>query len=85
MYIDAPLTLNLVDGYLSLLKDPATALHGATKQYVDARPAIATIADTAPSSPSNGQLWFESSTGSLFIYYNDGDSSQWVQVNGTSG
>jgi hypothetical protein len=38
--------------------------------------------DSAPSSPVNGQLWFDSTTGNLYIYYNDGNSSQWVQVGG---
>ena len=43
--------------------------------------ASTAISDTAPSSPSAGQLWWDSSTGNLYIYYNDGSSSQWVQVN----
>ena len=36
----------------------------------------ATISDTAPTSPSAGQIWFESDTGKTFIYYD----SQWVEV-----
>jgi hypothetical protein len=39
------------------------------------------IGDAAPSSPSAGQLWFQSSTGNTFIYYNDGNTFQWVQIN----
>lgn len=39
-----------------------------------------TISDTPPGSPSAGNLWWESDTGSLYIYYNDGTSSQWMQV-----
>jgi hypothetical protein len=42
----------------------------------------ALIADTAPVSPSPGQLWWESDTGALYIYYNDGNSQAWVQING---
>jgi hypothetical protein len=38
------------------------------------------IQDTAPASPSAGSLWWQSSTGQLFIYYNDGTSSQWVSA-----
>jgi len=45
--------------------------------------ASVTISDTAPSSPSAGNLWYSSATGDLYIYYNDGDSSQWVSVNET--
>ena len=36
--------------------------------------------DNPPDSPTEGMLWWESDTGKLYIYYNDGDSSQWVQV-----
>jgi hypothetical protein len=37
-----------------------------------------TISDTAPLSPNPGNLWYSSLIGRGFIYYNDGDSSQWV-------
>ena len=37
--------------------------------------------NTAPSSPTDGQLWWNSEYGRLFVYYNDGDSSQWVDAN----
>ncbi len=36
----------------------------------------ATISDTAPSTPTAGQIWFESDTGKTFIYYD----SQWIEV-----
>ena len=39
------------------------------------------ISDNAPSSPNDGDLWWESDTGQLKIYYNDGDSQQWVDAN----
>lgn len=39
------------------------------------------ISDTPPSGPVAGQLWWESDTGNTFIYYQDGDSGQWVQFN----
>ena len=34
----------------------------------------------APSSPTDGDLWWDEEDGSLFIYYNDGDSAQWVEA-----
>lgn len=44
------------------------------------------ISETAPSSPTAGTMWFDSSVGKTFIYYNDGNTSQWVQMNpSTSG
>lgn len=36
--------------------------------------------DTAPSSPAPDTLWFDTSTGLLYVYFDDGDSSQWVEV-----
>ena len=39
-----------------------------------------TISDTAPTSPTAGDLWFKSDEGRLKIYYNDGNSSQWVDT-----
>ena len=41
-------------------------------------PGGATISDTAPASPSVGQLWWDSIGAQLYTYYNDGNSSQWV-------
>jgi len=69
-------------GALTLPADPTNPLHAATKQYVDAKPSGATISDTAPGSPAAGQLWWESDTGVLALYYNDGNTSQWVGVGG---
>lgn len=40
-----------------------------------------TVSDTIPSSPTTGQLWFESDTGKLFIYYD----SSWVDISGSDG
>lgn len=37
-------------------------------------------ADTAPSSPADGSLWWDSVSGQLFIYYTDVSGSQWVQA-----
>jgi hypothetical protein len=45
---------------------------------------IAIISDTPPASPANGALWYESDSGVLYIWYNDGNSSQWVQVGGVA-
>jgi hypothetical protein len=36
------------------------------------------VGDTPPASPTDNQLWWKSDTGILYIYYNDGNSSQWV-------
>lgn len=39
------------------------------------------VGDTAPASPKDYYFWFKSNTGQLFFRYNDGTSSQWVQIN----
>jgi len=44
-----------------------------------------TISDTAPVGAVAGQMWWESDSGILWMYYNDGTSSQWVEVGGGSG
>lgn len=37
-----------------------------------------TISDTAPSSPSLADLWWDSAGGQLYLRFDDGNSSQWV-------
>lgn len=43
------------------------------------------VSDTAPADPAAGTLWWDSTIGSLFFYYNDGSSSQWVSAAITIG
>ena len=42
--------------------------------------ASVVVSDTAPASPSVGNIWFDSTKLNTYIYYNDGDSSQWVNA-----
>jgi hypothetical protein len=42
---------------------------------------LVSVSDTPPASPTDGQVWFESDSGGLFLRYNDGNSTAWVQVN----
>ena len=42
--------------------------------------ATVTTDDTEPSTPSDGDLWWKSDEGQLKVYYDDGDSSQWVDA-----
>jgi hypothetical protein len=64
---------------------------GNSSQWVDAAPqggggggTSVTVSDTAPASPTAGDLWYDSSTssggGRTYVYYNDGNSSQWVDA-----
>jgi hypothetical protein len=75
-------------GFLTLNDNPQLPLHAATRQFVEAIAATNTgavkIADTPPAGPIQGILWWESDTGILWMYYNDGTSVQWVEVGGAS-
>ena len=42
--------------------------------------ATVTTDDAAPTSPSDGDLWWKSDEGRLKVYYQDTDSSQWVDA-----
>jgi hypothetical protein len=67
--------------------DTAGATNGQVFQYNGTKflPANAaggaTISDTPPSSPSAGQIWFESDTGKTFVYYD----SAWIEIGGGGG
>ena len=71
-------------GPLILNADPSANLEAATKQYVDNQvgsidiPAATEPSPSAPSNPQDGQLWWNTNDGRLYIYYTDIDSSQWV-------
>ena len=43
------------------------------------------VQDTTPTGASDGQTWFDTSTGNTFVFYQDADSSQWVMDNGGGG
>lgn len=40
-----------------------------------------TVSDVPPASPHAGDFWFDSIGVQLYLYYNDGTSSQWVPAN----
>ncbi len=73
--------------------DPRTfpAIWNATAAILEANVGTGgggsiTVSDTAPTDPApeNGDLWWKSDDGKLFVYYVDGDSSQWVDAAGPS-
>jgi hypothetical protein len=43
------------------------------------------VADTPPANPINGQLWWDSAGALLYVWYNDGTSSQWVNTDNAQG
>ena len=47
--------------------------------------ASITVSNTAPADAEPGAMWWNSDTGDLLLYYNDGDSTQWVSAIGGAG
>ena len=45
-------------------------------KFVSSSGTAATISDTAPASPVAGQVWFQSTNGKTFIYYD----SSWIEI-----
>lgn len=43
------------------------------------------VSDTAPASPAIGDLWFDSLNAVMFVWYDDGTDSDWIDVSGFSG
>lgn len=58
----------------------------ATSWITPAAGAKVAIGPTAPASPTAGDLWWRNDPdGSMFVYYNDGNSSQWVPAVSATG
>lgn len=38
------------------------------------------VSDTMPTLVNSGDIWFDTTTGRLFIYFDDGNSLQWVEA-----
>jgi hypothetical protein len=95
IYIDSDIgTLRLYDGStggINLLKDDLSNISSAAlnknvnfgtgtvtaTQFIGA--GIGAVLGDTPPTAAAGTLWFNTSTGKLYIYYNDGTSLQWVQ------
>jgi hypothetical protein len=42
------------------------------------------VGTAAPDTPAEGDLWWDSDNGKLYVYYEDGTSEQWVDAAGPS-
>ena len=63
---------------------PTFSWDGVTwKAQTQGVPVTVYMLDTAPTNPAPGQLWWQSSTGNMFVWYADPDSAQWIQVSGS--
>jgi hypothetical protein len=43
------------------------------------------VSEAAPEDPEPGDVWFNSLNGKTYLYYQDEDSSQWVEISGAPG
>lgn len=71
-------------GHVNNTSDLNKPISTATQAALDTKTEPLTISDTAPPSPDDGDLWFNSSLGQLYTYYLDGSSGQWVSVSSGS-
>lgn len=63
--------------------DAAKPVSTATQTALNLKAPYVSISDTAPGSPVAGQLWWESDSGALYMYFTDiTPTSQWVQIGG---
>ena len=60
-------------------------IYNSTKGVWEASATSIPMSDNPPTSPAQGDLWFDSSVAKTYIYYNDGSSNQWVQLNPSGG
>jgi len=55
-----------------------TSFNGATGAVV-VNGITYTASTSAPGSPSVGDRWIDTDTGILYVYFDDGAGSQWVE------
>jgi hypothetical protein len=55
---------------------PTENTHAATKLYVDTAVGTPTIGTTKPATPANGNLWFDTLTERVHVYY----SGEWLAI-----
>jgi len=65
--------------------DKSNTAYSVANAAFDKANAAVTVSATAPSGPTVGALWWSETYGKLFVYYNDGDSSQWVEASPSGG
>lgn len=59
-----------------VVAEPTLSTHAATKAYVDSVVGGMEVGATAPSTPDNGDLWFDTLTSRVNVYY----GSTWITL-----
>lgn len=76
------LAMNTFDGKLFIKTDQSGTESIAE---IGAGGSTITIASTPPGSPDVGDIYWDDVDGSAYIYYNDGNTQQWVSLSASSG
>ncbi len=77
--LDSPLFIGDARAVTPAVADNDTSI--ATTAFVK-QTAASAIGDTPPVDVWQGRTWWESDTGKYFMSYNDGNTTQWVHLNG---
>ena len=73
-------TYNTGNGNITFDEAPASGDIISFRTFDLQQSTSATVSDTAPTNPRNGDFWFDSSTAKLYMRYEDGSSNQWVSL-----
>lgn len=44
------------------------------------KPAVAATQSNPPSAPDDGDMWFNTNDGTTYVWFDDGNSAQWVEM-----
>ena len=55
-------------------------INGTTVGPLGAGGGGVSVSDSAPTSPTSGELWYNSSSARTYLYYEDANSDQWVEI-----
>jgi len=73
----------VVEGQNIVVDGKNVLTSGSDLSQVAASPVY--FSETAPQNVNAGDLWFHILSGTMYIYYTDSDSAQWVQAAGSRG
>ncbi len=68
---------------LNFVGTGVTAIASGSISTITISPRV-TVSAEPPSGVSQGDLWWDSDVGELYLYYQDGNSEQWVETSGGS-
>jgi len=63
----------------------STAVTGQGEIRISSTGATVVTDDTAPTSPADGDLWYDTDTGSFYVNVVEGSSANWIEVGSAGG